>query len=185
MQAEGDNDEQDDQSSIADNESTKSNRSTRAGWSRLLIEKQSLYNNEVQSRLKNCITLDNGLTLSLFSNPDLVENIRTTKTTLALATNAGVKQSNQEAIVPGFGKVYFDEDAIANIFGFSNLKKKHQITYDSEKEDAFLVHMGNKILKFECSPEGLYQMEVSKGYKQDLKELKNGTSSLVSTVAEN
>jgi hypothetical protein len=54
--------------------------------------------------------------------------------------------------VPGFGKVYYDEDAIANIFGFSDLKKKHQITYDSDKEDAFLVHMDNKIIKFECSP---------------------------------
>jgi hypothetical protein len=114
-----------------------------------------------------------------------VENIRTTDTTLALATNAGVKQSNQEAIVPGFGKVYFDADAIVNIFGFSDLKRKHRITYDSEKEDAFLVHMGDKILKFECSPKGLYQMEVSSGYKQDLKEPNNGTSNLVSTVAKN
>ncbi len=89
-----------------------------------------------------------------------MENIRTTEATLALATNAGVKQSNQEATVPGFGKVYYDRDAIANIFGFSDLKKKHRITYNSEKEDAFLVHMGdemdNKIVKFECSPEGLY-----------------------------
>jgi hypothetical protein len=186
MQAEGDHEEQDDESSIADNESAKSTRSSRVGWSGLLIEKQSLYNDEAQSRLKNCITLDNGSTLSLFSNPDLVENIRITKTTLALATNAGVKQSNQEAMVPGFGKVYFDADAIANIFGFSDLKKKHRITYDSNKEDAFLVHMGNeKILKFECSPEGLYQMEVSNEYKQDLKDPKSGTSHLISTVAEN
>jgi hypothetical protein len=96
-----------------------------------------------------------------------------------------VKQSNQEATVPGFGKGYYDADAIANIFGFLDLKKKHRITYDSEKEDAFLVYMGNKILKFECSPEGLYQMEVSEGYKQDLKEPKNGTSNLISTIAEN
>jgi hypothetical protein len=58
--------------------------------------------------------------------------------------------------VPGFGKVYYNEDAIANIFGFLDLKKKHQITYDSDKEDAFLVHMDNKIVKFECSPDGLY-----------------------------
>ena len=78
--------------------------------------------------------------------------------------NAGVTPSNQEATVPGFGKVYYNKDAIANIFGLSDLKKKHQITYDSEKEDAFLVHMDNKIIKFECSPEGLYQYEVSKIY---------------------
>jgi hypothetical protein len=90
--------------------------------------------------------------LSLFSNPDLVEDTQTTKTTLALATNTGVKQSSQEAIVPGFGKVYYDKDAIANIFGFSDLKKKHRITYDSDKEDAFLICMEDKSFKFECSP---------------------------------
>jgi hypothetical protein len=155
----------------------------------LLIEKHSLYSNEAENRLKNWITLDNGSTLSLFSNPDLVKNITTTATTLALATNAGVKQSSQEATVPGFGKVYYDKDAIANIFGFSDLKKKHRITYDSNKEDAFLVYMGDemdsKIIKFECSPEGLYQIEVTRGYKDDLDQPTSGTNNLVSTMAEN
>ncbi len=127
-----------------------------------MIVEQSLYNDDrdAKHRLKNCITLDNGSTLSLFSNPDLVQDIRTSSKTLSLATNAGVKQSNRKANVPGFGKVYYDEDAIANIFGFSDLKKKYQITYDSDKEDAFLVHMDNGIIKFECSPDRLYQYPV-------------------------
>jgi hypothetical protein len=131
-----------------------------------LIVEQSLYNNnrDAKHRLKNCISLDNGSTLSLFSNPDLVQNIRTSSKTLSLATNAGVKQSNCEANVPGFGKVYYDEDAIANIFGFSDLKKKHRITYDSDKEDAFLVHMDNEIIKFKCSSytNTRYQVDTSK-----------------------
>jgi hypothetical protein len=57
------------------------------------------------------------------------------------------------------------KDAIANIFGFSDLKKKHRITYDSDKEDAFLVHMDNEIIKFECSPcytNTRYQVDTSK-----------------------
>eukprot|EP00978_Attheya_sp_CCMP212_P000842 scaffold1766_cov39-Attheya_sp.AAC.2 len=134
------------------------------------LKKESHYNDdrEMGSRLKNWITLDNGSTLSLFSNPDLVEDIRTTSKTLILATNAGVKHSNQEAVVPGFGKVFYDKDAIANIFGFSDLKKRYRITYDSDKEDAYLVHKENEIIRFECSPEGLYQYEVSKGYKKDM-----------------
>jgi hypothetical protein len=72
--------------------------------------------------------------------------MQTSSKTLSLATNAGVKESNRKANVAGFGKVYYDEDTIANIFGFSALKKKHRITYDSNKEDAFLVHMDNKII---------------------------------------
>jgi hypothetical protein len=154
-----------------------------------LIVEQSLYNDDrdAKHRLKNCITLDNGSTLSLFSNPDLVQDIRTSSKTLSLATNAGVKQSNREANVPGFGKVYYDEDAIANIFGFSDLKKKHRITYDSNKKDEFLVHMDNEIIKFECSPDGLYQYSVSTGYQKGLKEdqKEDGASNLISTVAEN
>jgi hypothetical protein len=187
MQAEGENaSQQQDDTSTVDKESVRSNRfPSRVGWSGLMLEQQSLYNNEAQDRLKNCITLDNGSTLSLFSNPELVQDIQTTETTLSLTTNAGVKQSNQEAFVPGFGKVlsFYDKDAtIANIFGFSDLKQKHRITYDSEKEDAFLVHMENeKVLKFECSPEGL----VSKDYKDDLKKPEVGTSNLISTVTEN
>ena len=91
------------------------------------------------TRLKNWFTLDNGSTLSLSSKPDLVENIWTTSKNLLLATrNAEVKHSNQEAVVPGFGKVYFGkQDAIANIFGFSDLEKRCWITYDPFKGNCF------------------------------------------------
>jgi hypothetical protein len=144
MQAEQ-QDEQEDNKSTIDNASARSNRSSRISWSGLLIptsiEKESLYNDdqEMGSRLRNWITLDNGSTLSLFSNPDIVEDIQTSTKTLVLATNAGVTQSNKEATVPGFGKVCSDKDVIADIFGLSDLKKKYRVTYDSEKEDAFLI----------------------------------------------
>jgi hypothetical protein len=89
--------------------------------------------------------------------------------------------------VPGFGTVYYDEDAIANIFGLSDLEKNHRVTYDSNKEDAFLVHMNDKSIKFECSPDGLYQYKVSDDYQSNLQqdEEKEGTSNLVTTVTEN
>jgi hypothetical protein len=73
------NDHQVEQQEEGDNESyksTTSNASSRIGWCGLIVE-QSLYNNDrdAKHRLKNCITLNNGSTLSLFSNPDLVQNI--------------------------------------------------------------------------------------------------------------
>ena len=40
-------------------------------------------------------------------------------------------------MVPGFGRVWFDERAIANIFSIQDLKQNHHIYYDSEVEDAF------------------------------------------------
>jgi hypothetical protein len=57
------------------------------------------------------------------------------------------------------------------------LKKKNRVTYDSEKEDAFIVHMNKDTLKFECSLEGLYTYKVSDEY---LKK----QSYLINTVKE-
>jgi hypothetical protein len=68
--------------------------------------------------------------------------------------------------------------AIANVFGLSDLKKKHRITFDSEKEDAFTVHMDEGNMKFKCNPKGLYTFEVSDSY---LKM----ESHLINTVKEN
>jgi hypothetical protein len=51
-----------------DNESTTSKASSQIGWNGLLIkQKESLYDDgrDAKDRLKNCITLDNGSTLSL------------------------------------------------------------------------------------------------------------------------
>jgi hypothetical protein len=116
--------------------------------------------------------------LSLFGNPDMVTNIRESKTNLELATNAGTKTTKQVADVPGFGTVWYDKTAIANIFGLSDLKKKHRITFDSEKDDAFIVHAHDGNMKFKCNPEGLYTFKVSNKYLK--KE-----SNLVTTVNVN
>jgi hypothetical protein len=53
--------------------------------------------------------LDNGSMLSLFGNPNMVTDIRESKTTLELATNAGTKTTKQVAEVPGFGTVWYDK----------------------------------------------------------------------------
>jgi hypothetical protein len=53
------------------------------------------------------------------------------------------------------------------------LKKQCRVTYDSEKEDAFIVHMNKNTLKFECSPEGLYTYKVSDKYLKKLSHLIN------------
>jgi hypothetical protein len=98
--------------------------------------------------------------LSLFGNPKMVTNIRESKTALELATNAGTRTTKKIADVPRYGTVWYDETAIANIFGLSELKKKHRVAYDSEKEDAFIVHMNDDTLKFECNLEGLYLQSV-------------------------
>jgi hypothetical protein len=74
--------------------------------------------------------------------------------------------------------VWYDKTAIKNIFGLSELKKKHRATYDSEKEDTFIVHMNNDTLKFKCNPKGLYTYKVSDEYFKK-------QCHLINTVKEN
>jgi hypothetical protein len=162
--------------------SWKSNKSeTISKWNGLIVRKESLHNNGKQwatGTKGNSILLDNGSTLSLFGSPNMVKNIRELKTTRELATNALTTTTKQIADVPGFGTVWYGKTAIANIFGLSDLKKKHRITFDSEKEDAFIVHTDKGNVKFKCNPEGLYTFKVSNNY---LKM----ESRLINTVKEN
>ena len=138
---------------------------------------------DISSKMKDDIILDNGSTLSIFANPELVEGIRKSKSTLEMATIAGTWLTNQKANIPGFGTVWYDEGAIANIFSFTELVDKHRNTFDSSVENAFLVHQPDKIVKFECTPEVLYMYRVDKDYKTSLTE--KGNSHLVTTLSEN
>ena len=66
-----------------------------------------------------------------------------------MSTNAGSKRNDAKAEVPGIGDVWFDKEAIANILSLHLLAKKHRITYDSAKEDAFIVHQKTEGLSSE------------------------------------
>jgi len=108
----------------------------------------------------------------------------------------GTLINDRVAQVPGFGQVWFDHKAIANIFGFNDMKKKYRIKYDSEQEDAFLVYTKDGIIKFKSTPEGLYRYKVSKNYLEHLQNNKDNennetndtdytTSNMVMTLEEN
>jgi hypothetical protein len=164
----------DDNASQALRLSNKNNKQRE--WNNLIVKKESLRNNGKQwasNTKEDSILLDNGSMLSLFGSPKMVTNIRESKMTLELATNAGTRTTKKIANVPGYGTVWYDKTAIANIFGLSELKKKHRVTYDSEKEDAFIVHMNDDTLKFECNPEGLYTYKVSDEYLKKQSHLIN------------
>ena len=192
MQAENEEKEEKDDDTVASSRSNKTPK--QSGWTgsvstlQVTQGRSMFHDGQIDNTImKNNILLDSGSTLSIFGNPDLVQDIKTSKTMLEMATNGGTTLSNKVAQVPGFGQVWYNEKAIANIFGLSDLKKKHRVTYDSEKEDAFLVHENGKvILKFECSEDGLYIYEVPRAYRDGLvKNKTKGKNNLVNTVAEN
>ena len=171
----------------------EASRTRRPAWNNLQVslhEKQAKGPNQDPrlTKMRESIILDNGSTLSIFGNPKLVENIRKSDTTLELATNAGTLETDQVAEVPGFGTVWYDSRAIANIFGLNDLKDKYRVTYDSKHGDTFKVHMEEKVIEFKCNKEGLYEYEVSDEYKETLCESNKGEQSvshLIETISEN
>ena len=109
-----------------------------------------------ENELKDLILLDNGSTTSVFLNPRMVCNIKIAPKPIKLATNAGQIELNMKATVQGFGEVWYNPNLPTNIFSFSELNKKHEISYDSTKEKAFLIHLPTKIIKFKMTTNGLY-----------------------------
>ena len=135
----------------------RGNSGNHEAWSGLTFGQLS----KTKDQLKEYIILDTGSTVSIFTNPELVRDRREGEKTLVMTTNAGKRESNEVATVDGFGKVWFIENGMANIFGFADLKKKYRITYDSSIEDAFTVYTPNGKIKFSASPEGLYHCAVT------------------------
>ena len=48
--------------------------------------------------------------------------------------------------MPDLSKVWFDQKAITNIFSLADMRKRHQVTYDSDIEDAFIIHKDSGIV---------------------------------------
>ena len=113
-----------------------------------------------------------------------------------MKTNAGSRSITHEANLIGLdNKVWYDPDSVANIFGLYDLTKQHRVTYDSAKEDSFLVHVDkDDIIKFKNNNEGLYYFTPPKAYIDNVCKItgvgKDNNNNLdeqqfVSTVAEN
>ena len=88
-----------------------------------------------------------------------------------MTTNAGIKVLDTEAKVPNFGKAMFDTNQTADVFGFLHLVENFRVTYDSNEEDAFVVHTNCGQVKF-VNRKRLYIYEPSQNYLDLIKDMK-------------
>jgi len=118
------------------------------------------------------ILLDTGSTFDLFKDEALLYDIQDANTPLRYTTNGGRNTASQTGIFKGVGRVWFDKDAMLKIFSMKTMVTNFRVTFDSAKDDAFHVHMGNNIVKFRPGPNGLYTATPNKSYYKAIKPLK-------------
>ncbi len=126
--------------------------------------------------MRDWILLDNQSSVTVFCNKGMVNNIHESKESMHLATNGGTLMTTKKADLPHWGKVWFNDQAITNIFSYAEMLDKYRITYDSKDDDAFIVHLTGKPVQFERLGNNLYVFT---------PPVKRNTLQLLNTVEEN
>jgi hypothetical protein len=62
------------------------------------------------------------------------------------------------------------------------MASKYRITYDSDKADAFFVHMKDGIIEFTQRPDGLYAYKPSDNFRKKIADIKNPVTMLQSDM---
>jgi len=89
-------------------------------------------------------------------------------------TNAGARTLNLEAEVPAFGKVCYDPDHVANIFGLAKMvDTANHVTFDSRIDDAFDVWKDERETIFAHTPANLYACKPTAHYLEQIAYSKN------------
>jgi hypothetical protein len=111
---------------------------------------------------KDWILLDNQSTVDVFYNDKLLQNIRKSDTSMDIHCNAGVTSTDMVGNLPGYGKVWYHPNGIANILSLARVKDEHQVTFDSAGDNKFVVHKTDGMTRsFLESRHGLYFMNTA------------------------
>ena len=109
---------------------------------------------------KGSIGLDSMSTVDLFSDARMLTNIRKAPHIMKVHCNAGFKEVDQIGHLPGYGEVWFDPSAVANILSLHKVTERFTVTFDSKKSDGFVVQLPNgRTRSFTKTDRGLYVSE--------------------------
>jgi predicted ferric reductase len=64
--------------------------------------------------------------------------------------------TNQKCNIPQWGEAWSSPHVITNIFSYAEIADKYCVTLDSMKDNAFTVHLPDKLIQFEKQLNGPY-----------------------------
>jgi hypothetical protein len=136
------------------------------------------------------VLLDSDSSVTIFNNAAMLVDIHDVEMPLVLESNGGGHQvTYQMGTIPDFGKVWFNEESIANILSLADVRKARRVTMDSADDNAFHVHKpdGSGYTRFQEHPSGLYLHDSTKPVTPYTQQ--DGSNvvgySYLQTVAEN
>ena len=110
------------------------------------------------------ILLDNQATADVFGNANLLHDIHEVATPLCIHGITGVQMITQQGTLPGHGIVWYHPHVSVNILSMAKLKQQYHITYDSGKENAFIVREHDTTQTkyiYQESHDGLYYHDIN------------------------
>ena len=110
------------------------------------------------------ILLHNQATTNIFGNANLLNDIHEVTTPLHIHGITGVLMITQQGTLPGHGTVWYHPQVSINILSMAKLKQQYHITYESDKDNAFIVREHDNTQTkyiFHEYHDGLYYHEVN------------------------
>ena len=130
---------------------------------------------------KTWILLDSQSMVDIFCNPQLLKNIRRTPEGMRVHCNAGSRLTNLVGDPPGYGTVWYDPKAIANILSLQWVGDHYHITYDSSHRKFVITKPSGKEFALQESEGALHYLDTTRQHGQQ----RQGFIFAVNTVKDN